>query len=266
MQEPLDLQSPERERPVQRVVVTGGASDIGLAVARAFWNDGARVHIGDDSAQRVAEVLGEYPGLHGSVTDCSSSSDVEELFSEALGWMDGLDVFVHCAGDRGTRRALWDLEPEAFAENLNANLTGAFRCLRQAARVLRPKRAGAIINVASTAARTGMPGRSAYVASMAGLVALSSNAARELGPENIRCNVVLPGMIDDAESQKLVRARARKNGQTSDEAEAEVLRHVSMRTWISASDVAEAVLFLASDAASHITGQALGVCGNLEWE
>jgi NAD(P)-dependent dehydrogenase (short-subunit alcohol dehydrogenase family) len=131
---------------------------------------------------------------------------------------------------------------------------------------MREQRSGAIINVASTAARTGLPLRTAYVASMSGLLGLTLNAARELGPDNIRCNAVLPGIVDDEQGRQLIAARARHARRSTEEAEAELLRHTSMRTWIAPEDVADTVLFLASDSARHISGQNLGVCGNLEWE
>jgi NAD(P)-dependent dehydrogenase (short-subunit alcohol dehydrogenase family) len=141
-----------------------------------------------------------------------------------------------------------------------------FYCMKQVIPVLRAQQSGCIVNVASTSARTGLPLRSAFVASMAGILGLTQNAARELGPDQVRCNAVLPGVLLDDRSRALVEARARERRISLEEAEAELLSHVSMRSWIEESEVAETVLFLASDRARHITGQTIGVCGNVEWE
>ena len=266
MQETLDLQIPELDQPAKRVLVAGGGSGIGLAIARAFYAEGARVHIGEASPKVLAEVLGNHPGLHGSAVDFSSSRDVEALFSEALEWMEGLDVLVNAALVEGPRASLENLEVEDFERTLRLNLVGTFLCVREAARTMRGARRGAIINIASTSARTGLPGRTPFVAAMAGILGLTRNAARELGPDNIRCNAVLPGVVDNEQGRRLVKARARARRQSLEEAEADLLSHVSMRSWVEEDEVAETVTFLASDKARHISGQAIGVCGNIEWE
>lgn len=263
MQEPLGF---EVESPVQRACVTAGASGLGVAIARAFHRAGARVHIGDASPKALAEVLGEHPGMHGSVVDVGEPAEVEALFAEALDWMGGLDVLVNCAAIGGPRAALQDIEYEDWDRTVRVNLSGMFYCLRQAARVMREQRSGSIINLTSSSARTGLPMRSAFVASMSGVLGLTYNAARELGPHNIRCNAVLPGVLDNEAGRRLVKRLARERRQSIEEAEAEFLGHVSMRSWIDAAEVADTVLFLASDSARHITGQSIGVCGNVEWE
>ncbi len=262
----LELLGIEPEPTPQRVCVASGASGLGQAIARAFYAAGARVHVGDAAPQALAEMLAEHPGMHGTVVDLTDAVDVESMFVEALSWQGGLDVLVCGASIGGPRAHLWDVDPEEFERTLRVNLGGAFSCVRQAARLMREQRSGSIVVLSSTAARTGLPLRTPYVASLMGLLGLMRNTARELGPHNVRCNALLPGFLDTREGREVVRARAREHRRTLEEAEAEFLGRVSMRAWIDLSEVAEMALFLASDRARHVTGQAIGVCGGVEWE
>lgn len=257
---------PAAEETPIRVCVTGGGEGIGLAIARAFYHAGAQVHIGEAEPEALARTLSEHPGMHGSVVDIGDAVEVETLFTEALDWLEGLDVLVNAAVVEGPRASLLDLDYEQWDRTVRINLSGMFYAVKQAAKPMRRQRCGSIVNLASTAARTGLPLRSAYVASMSGVLGFTYNVARELGPDNIRCNAVLPGFVDNLEGRRWVEALARERRRPLEETEAEVLGRVSMRSWIQPGEVAETVLFLASPAARHISGQAIGVCGNVEWE
>jgi len=250
----------------QRVLVTSGASGIGLAVAKKFHESGAKVHIADGSAEGMVQTLADHPGMHGTVIDVAEPEDVSVLVSEANQWMSGIDVLVNCAMEVGPRVCLDQLSPEEWNRVVSVNLSGMFYCIREVAASMKEQLGGAIINLGSHAASSGLPKRVAYVASKAGVLGLTQNVAREFGPFNIRCNAVLPGMMANQAGRQLVETRARAKRLSLEEAEAELLQHVSMRTWIEPEEVAEVVFFLASDGAKHVCGQALGVCGNLEWE
>ena len=128
------------------------------------------------------------------------------------------------------------------------------------------QRSGVVLNISTASVRTGLPRRLPYVASKQGVMGLTKNAARELGPHNIRCNAILPGLIRNERGQAIVRERAASRGITLEEAEAGYLEYVSMRTWIDMAEVADLALFLASDRARHISGQFIAVDGNMEWE
>ena len=248
-----------------RVCVTGGAEGLGLAIAKRFHDAEARVHICHRSAQTLVETLAEHPGMHGTVADVGSASDVNLFVAEAHEWMGGIDVLVNAADEPGPRQRIEDLSVEDWQRTLDVNLSGMFYCIREVAPLMREQRGGSIVNIASTSARTGLPKRVGYVVSKAGVLGLTHNVARELGPDNVRCNAILPGMIDNDSSRSLIESRARR-GLNEDVAEAELLSRVSMRSWITPDEVAELAVYLASDAARHISGQQIGVCGNVEWE
>ena len=253
------------EKPL-RVCVTGGAGGLGLQIAQRFHRDGARVHICDVAPEDLLRTLGDHPGMHGTTADVSISAEVREFVREAVEWMGGIDVLVNCAGEFGPRCRVEEIDDEEWDRALGVNLSGAFYRIREVAPVLRAQRSGAIVNIACTAARSGMPRRAGYVAAKAGLLGLTLAMARELGPDNVRCNAILPGMIDGPAARQLVDLRARQSRISRDEAEAELLSRVSMRTWIEPEEVAEMVAYLASPAARHVSGQEISVCGNLEWE
>ncbi len=248
------------------MVITAGAGGLGLAIAERFHDSGAKVHIADLSAEGMVQVLTEHPGMHGTVTDVSRARDVASLISEALEWMHGIDVLVNCAGEVGPRVSLHKVTPEDWDRVMSVNLSGMFYCVREVAPVMKEQRAGAIVNIGSHSATQGLPKRVAYVASKAGVLGLTQNVAREYGRYNVRCNAVLPGMVANETGREMVQARARSKRLSYEEAEAELLQHVSMRSWIEPEEVAEVVFFLASESARHVSGQTLGVCGNLEWE
>ena len=149
---------------------------------------------------------------------------------------------------------------------IRVNLNGMFYCIKNAVPHMKRQGAGCIINISTTSARTGLPARAAYVAGKVGVLGLAHNVARELGPFNIRCNSVLPGFIDNPRGRGVLAKVAKDRGIPLDQMEAEALQFVSMRTWIQPVEVADAVFFLASEGARHISGQELAVCGNAEWE
>jgi NAD(P)-dependent dehydrogenase (short-subunit alcohol dehydrogenase family) len=131
---------------------------------------------------------------------------------------------------------------------------------------MKAQRSGVILNVSTTSARTGLPNRLPYVASKVGVLGLTHNVARELGPWNIRCNAILPGLMDNPRGRDIIARLARERNTTDTAVEADFLAHISMRTWIQMSEVGEMAVFLASDRARHITAQQISVDGNAEWE
>ena len=250
----------------QRVLITGAGSGIGLAIAEKFLEAGARVHVADISADALAKAKAQFPALSISVADVGDPVSVDNLFVEALAALGGLDVLVNNCGIAGPAGPLEECSIEDWDRCVRVNLSGMFYCLRHAVPVMKTQRSGVILNVSTTSARTGLPNRLPYVASKVGVLGLSHNVARELGPWNIRCNTLLPGLMDNARGRGIMARLARERGTTDAAIEAEFLAHTSMRTWIQMSEVGEMAVFLASDRAKHITAQQISVDGNAEWE
>jgi len=254
------------ENPPARVVVTAGAAGIGLAIATRFLRGGARVAICDISDEALAEASRAEPAFLALKADVGRPLEVERLFGDILEQFERVDVLVNNAGIGGQRAPIEWLDYDAWDDCIRTNLSGVFYCMRQVIPVMKALRSGAIVNIATSSVRTGLPQRLPYVASKGGLIALTYNAARELGPFGITCNAVSPGLIDNARGRALVQRYASEHAIAYDEAEAASLAYVSTRRWTRMEEVAEAVYFLAGAGARQITGQEIGVCGNAEWE
>ncbi|MBL4639501.1 MAG: SDR family oxidoreductase [Kordiimonadaceae bacterium] len=248
------------------VLVTAGASGIGFAIAEAFLANGDQVHICDINEKAIEQALSKHSELQASVADVGDPLAVDKLFADIEGRWGGLSVLVNNAGVGGQRASLDELDDDAWDACIRVNLSGAFYCMKRAIKWMKRDRHGAIINISTASVRTGLPFRAPYVASKAGLEALTTNAARELGPHNIRCNAILPGAINNERGQNLIRIQAETQGISYTEAQAEALKYTSMRTMIEMSEIGDMAVFLASDRAKHVSGQKIGVCGNAEWE
>ncbi len=251
---------------MKRVIITAAASGIGRAIAERFLAGGDRVFICDVDGAAMAATLAALPDLRGSVTDVGEPRQVEAMFAQALQWTGGVDVLINNHGIAGPRGFVEDLDYEDWDRCIRVNLSGMFYTIKQAVPLMKRQRSGCILNLSTTSARTGLPKRTVYVAGKVGVLGLTKNLARELGPWNIRCNTILPGFMDNARGRGVLAKVAKDKGISLEAMEQEALRYVSMRTWIRMSEIADACAFLASDQAKHITGQELAVCGNAEWE
>ena len=250
----------------QRVVVTAGASGIGLAIAKKFLANGAEVFICDIGASALEKALAENPGLQGALANVGEPESVEEFFHKVVFVSGGIDVLVNNAGIGGPRENVEEIDYERWDECIRINLSGMFYCVKQVIPLMKAQRSGCIINISTSSAKTGLPQRLPYVVSKVGVLGLSHNIARELGPFNIRCNSLMPGKIDNARGDALTECYAKDNNITFAEAESQRLQYISMRTKVHPNEIGDMAVFLASDGAVHITAQAIAIDGNAEWE
>jgi NAD(P)-dependent dehydrogenase (short-subunit alcohol dehydrogenase family) len=240
-----------------RVLVTAGAAGIGKAITTALVQAGARVHICD-----VA--LDAMPGVSSSLADVSSETDVDRLFDDVRKHLGGLDVLVNNAGIAGPTGKIEDLSLEDWRRTLDVDLTGQFLCARRAVPMLKDAGGGAIINMSSAAGRFGYAFRTPYAAAKWGVIGLTQSLAKELGPSNIRVNAILPGVIKGPRMEKVIRDRAEQTGVPFEAMEKQYLDRISLRRMTGPEDVAAMVVFLVSPAGRNISGQSLGVDGNVE--
>ncbi|QLC23928.1 SDR family oxidoreductase [Parasphingopyxis algicola] len=249
-----------------RVIVTGGGDSIGRAIAENFCHKDGRVFICDMDKANLVATLESNPGMEGELANLGSADGTNTFFDAALNALGGCDVLVNTVGAGGPRALVEDIELDewhaTFAANVDATLIG----MQKVVPGMKIERSGSIVNISSASTKTGMVARSAYVAAKCAVEGLTRNAARELGEYGIRCNAVLPGIIDNARMRSVVAAVARDEGVSAEDMESRFLKFVSTRSKVSTGEVAGLVDYLCSSAAQNITGQTISIDGNLEWE
>ncbi|MCM2474523.1 SDR family oxidoreductase [Rhizobium sp. CG5] len=251
-------------RPGLRVLVTAGASGIGAAIARAFLEAQARVLICDIDQQALAEFAVAHPAVSALRADVSDEAEVDTLIQTASERLGGLDILVNNAGIAGPTGAIDELSVEDIRRTLDVDLMGQFLVVRRAAALLRASDAGVILNISSVAGRLGYALRTPYAASKWGIVGLTQSLAKEMGPDGIRVNAILPGVVRGARIEAVIRERAEASGLSYADMEAQYLSNISLRRMVEPEDIAAAALFLASPGGANISGQAISVCGNVE--
>ena len=168
------------------------------------------------------------------------------------------------AGIAGPTAAVEDVHPDDWRRCIDVSLTGQFLCARLAVPMLKAAGGGAIVNLSSVAGRLGYAYRCPYSAAKWGVIGLTQSLAKELGPANITVNAILPGLVEGSRMEGVIRSRADQTGVSYEEMESEYLDRVSLRRMVSQEDVAAMALFLLSDLGRNVSGQSIGVCGNIE--
>lgn len=254
------------EQIPETVLITGGADSVGRVMAEAFLASGHRVHVCDVNAEALAQTLAANPSMHGTLTNVADPAAVAALFENARQTMGDVSVLINNVGIGGPRGHIEDLDVAQWKQTMDVNVGGMLYCMQQAIPAMKACRHGVIINFSTGSTRTRLPERSAYVASKFAVEGLTLNAARELGPFNIRCNAILPGAINNARMRKIISDRAGELARPVEEVTRDVLKYISMKTMVEPSEIADMVLFLASGAARKVTGELVSVSGNVEWE
>ena len=249
-------------KPGGRVLVTGGGAGIGRRIAEAFVEAGAGVHVSDVDPAAV-EDFARGEGRSGEVSDARDPAATAALVEAAAARLGGLDVAVANAGVAGPTGPVDRASPAAWDETLEVNLRGAWALASAAAPHLRASN-GLFLAISSVAGRLGYGFRTPYAASKWGLIGLVKSLAVELGPQGVRANAILPGIVEGPRIERVIADRAANEGRPVEEVRRAYLDRISLRRMVTADEVAGACLFLASPAGSAITGQAISVCAGVE--
>jgi NAD(P)-dependent dehydrogenase (short-subunit alcohol dehydrogenase family) len=245
-------------------VVSAGASGIGRAISDMLIQHGAKVHICDVSDEFIAAFKKAHPEHGVTKADVSKEADVARFFAEAKASLGGLDALINNAGIAGPTGGIEEIKPEDWRRCIDIDLTGQFLCARLAVPMIKAAGGGAVVNMSSSAGRHGYAFRTPYAAAKWGIIGLTQSLAKELGPDNIRVNAILPGIVEGPRMFKVIEDRASQVGVSHQEMEKLYLQRVSLRRMVSPHDVAAMVLFLLSPLGENISGQSLGVDGNVE--
>ena len=217
----------------RNAIVTAAGGGIGRRIAELFHQAGARLFLCDIDEKALDEAIAALPGSFGMVVDVADRAQVDRFMDRALKELNGLDILVYC-----TRRAV--------------------PALKQAG-------GGSIVNLASAAGRFAFPMRSPYSATKWGVVGVTRTLSMELGPFGIRVNAILPGPVAGPRIDNVIAAKAKARGIGEEEMRTEMLAPISLKEFVTATDVANMALYLCSDAGRHVTGQSLNVDAGTEY-
>jgi NAD(P)-dependent dehydrogenase (short-subunit alcohol dehydrogenase family) len=245
-----------------RVMISAGANGIGLEIARSFVREGARVHVCDVDRVGLERLAATDPQLTWSVCDVSDRAQVAHFFEEGLHKLGGLDCLVNNAGIAGPTGRVEEIDPLEWDRCIAIDLTGQFNCARLAVPHLRKSHNASLMNVSSLAGRLGFAMRTPYAAAKWGVIGLTRSLAVELGPDNIRVNALLPGVVSGERQERVLTAKAKARGITFEEMEKIVFSYSSIKEYVTPQQLADLVVFVSSPRAKLVSGQALSVCGD----
>lgn len=245
-----------------RVMVSAGATGIGREIARAFVREGARVHVCDVDERALSELAASDPAIGRSRCDVAVRGEVARFFEEGIAGLGGLDCFVNNAGIAGPTGRIDEIDPAEWDRCIAIDLTGQFNCARLAVPYLRRSANASLMNVSSLAGRLGFAMRTPYASAKWGVVGLSRSLAVELGPDNIRVNALLPGIVAGERQVRVLTAKAEARGVSFEEMERLAFSYTSLKEYVTPQQLADLVVFVASPRGRMISGQALSVCGD----
>jgi len=247
-----------------RVIITAAAAGIGRAIAEAFANQGARVHICDVAEAAIGDFRSANPQIAATRVDVSRESELDAWLDAALADLGGADVLVNNAGSKGPTAFVEEIEPQHWRECLAVCLESHFLCARRVVPVMKQQKSGSIINLSSVAGLVGFGMRTPYAAAKWAVIGFTKSLAIELGPHDVRVNAICPGTVKGERMDRVISAEAQRRGISFDRIADEYISGQSIKRYVEPTEIADLCLFLTSPSAKMITGQAIAVDGHTE--
>ncbi len=249
----------------QKIIITAAGGGIGADVTAAFLARGAKVYFCDIARDLVDAMCRKHAGLHGEVVDVADPAAIDSFIDNGVRALGGLTILINNAGVAGPAGPVESISTEDWNRTFAVNVAGQFYCVRRAVPVLKAGGGGSIVNMASVAGKFGFPLRSPYSSSKWAVVGFTRGLSIELGPSKIRVNAILPGVVDGERIRRVFADRAAAKGISYEEMERQVLASVSLGVTVSHEEIADLILYITSPSGRAITGQALSICGGMEW-
>ena len=235
----------------KKVIITGGSRGIGLSILKKFYENEAKILTIGSNLENLKKIQNDYPNIEIEQLNLKNLNEVKDCFSKLIDKLGGLDLLVNNAGitkDNLTLR----MKEEEWTDVININLSSVFISCQQAIKFMIKNKSGNIINITSVVGHTGNPGQANYTASKAGVVAMTKSLAKEYAKKNIRVNCISPGFIETDMTNEL-----------KEEYKFELMKNIPINRLGKGDDIANAALFLGSDASSYITGETIHVNGGM---
>lgn len=248
----------------RHVLITAGGSGLGLAMAKAFLDDGAGVAVTDVDQNALDEAKALHPELVTYHADASDEEAMRAVFDDLKSSWSSLDVLMANAGIAGPTAGIEDVKLADWQRCIAVNLDGAFLATSMAAPWMKAQGHGVMTLTSSTAGLFGYPFRSPYAAAKWGIIGLMKTLAMELGPFGIRANAICPGAVEGDRMDRVIAKEAEAREMGEDDLRKGYADLVSLKTFVSAEDIANMALFLASPMAKNVTGMAMAVDGHTE--
>lgn len=247
-----------------RVLITAGASGIGLRGVEAFLREGAKVHTCDVDKEALATLKKAHPSVTLSVCDVADRAQVASFFKDAVAALGGIDCLVNNAGIAGPTGPVHEINPEDWDRCIDVTLTSQFNCTRLAVEHLKRSPNASIINLSSAAGRFGFPNRSPYAAAKWGVIGFTKTLAMELGQFGIRANAILPGPVDGDRIRRVFAAKAQVAGTSMQAIQDATLANASIKKLVPPDQLADMMVYLASPRASTLSGQAISIDSDVQ--
>lgn len=245
----------------QRVFITAGAGGIGKVIAESYAAQGAQVFVCDQDRAAVNALPDQITGACVDVTD---EAALDSWLQAGLSQFGGCDVLINNAGIAGQADPVEALDLAEWKQCLAVNLDAQMLTCRAIAPVMKRQKSGAIINLSSTSGIFGAPFRAPYAAAKWAVIGFTKTIATELGPFGIRCNAICPGAVSGERMDRVLAAEAQARGVTADDVYRDYASGSSLRRFAEPAEIAQLCLYLSSDAAKFVSGQAIAVDGNTE--
>jgi len=245
----------------KRVFITAGAGGIGKVIAEAYAAQGAQVYICDQDRDSVDALPDR---IIGTCVDVTDEAALDAWLQTGLTRLGGCDVLINNAGIAGQADPIEALDLAQWKHCLAVNLDAQMLTCRAIAPVMKQQKSGSIINLSSTSGLFGAPFRAPYAAAKWAVIGFTKTIATELGPHGIRCNAICPGAVSGDRMDRVLAAEAAARGVSPDEVYTDYASGSSLRRFAEPEEIAQLCLYLSSDAAKFVSGQAIAVDGNTE--
>ena len=246
------------------VFITAGGSGLGLAMAKKFKKEGADVAVTDMDQNALDLATSEVPGLKTFCADAANEDEMRGVYESLKSDWNVLDVVMANAGIAGPTAGIEDVKLEDWQRCIAVNLDGAFLATSLAASWMKTQGHGVMTLTSSTAGLFGYPYRSPYAAAKWAVIGLTKTLAMELGPYGIRANAICPGAVEGGRMDRVIANEAKTKGISEDEIRGGYADLVSLRRFVTAEDIADMAIFLASPNAKNVSGMAMAVDGHTE--